>query len=347
SGVGVAFFLTPPLYLFFAYAVPRLLVRQEPVDSEAELPSWVRASLSAGRFFGFFFRAFSFVPMGNLSFHHKLTKNDLVALVTELETDESEETSAEKGEQPAPVAGEEDADEEEFIYNMLDMEQTMVREVMKPINKIVALSLGTTTLDDVLYLARSSGFSRFPVYRDRIVDLIGYINVYDILQAEEPSRSLESYVTPVYVVPEYMRVSTLLKEFLERQIEVAVVVDEYGGCSGWVTRENVLEEIVGEIADEFDHRRRQIRKVKDEADVWLTDGSVHIDDLAEEVPIRFDEEAEFDTVAGFILMTLERMPIVGDQVETEQAVFTVARMEGNRIAEVRIALRPPDEPAEE
>lgn len=349
AGIGTAFLLTPPLYLFAAYAVPRLLVRQAPVDNESELPRWIRALLKLGRFCGFFLRVFSFIPTEGFALHHQLSKNDLVKLVTGLETTEEESPAASQQTSPAnapsaETAGEpESADEEEFIYNMLDMEQTMVREVMKPINKVVAASLATTTIGDLLYLARSTGYSRFPVYRDRIVDLIGCIHIDDILREESPGKDIEAYVRPVFVVPEYMRVNNLFKEFLERHTEVAVVVDEYGGCSGWVTRENVLEEIVGEIADEFDHRRRQIRKIDGSRETWLVDGAIHIDDLAEEVPIRFDEEAEYDTLAGFVLMTLGRMPAPGDKIQTEQAVFEVERLEGNRVADIRIRLLLPEE----
>jgi putative hemolysin len=96
------------------------------------------------------------------------------------------------------------------------------------------------TPERLFALARGTGYLRFPVYRERIVNLSGYISVYDVLHGD-PERPIESYVTPAYFVPEFMKVNVLLQEFLEKEIQVAVVVDEYGGCSGWITREDIFE----------------------------------------------------------------------------------------------------------
>jgi aspartyl-tRNA synthetase len=111
---------------------------------------------------------------------------------------------------------------------------------MKPINTVVAIRLSDLTPERLFALARGTGYSRFPVYRERIVNLSGYISVYDVLHGD-PERPIESYVTPAYFVPEFMKVNVLLQEFLEKEIQVAVVVDEYGGCSGWITREDIFE----------------------------------------------------------------------------------------------------------
>jgi len=349
---ALACLLLPPLYLSLVYTVPRLLVRQGSVKTEAQLPGWMHLLLLVVRVLGAGFRVFSLLPTRRLSLHHRLTKNDLLALVTDLDQVEGTEEQEKQGKAGALNEGaatgeapEEEADGEELIYNILDMEETLVREVMRPINTVVAVRLGRSTVDDLRDLARRTGYSRFPVYRDRILDLVGYVSIYDIVNADEPSsagepsRSLESFVTPAYVVPEFMRVSELLQEFMKRHVQVAIVVDEYGACSGWVTREDVLEEIVGEIEDEFDRRSQLLRKSGE--DEWLADGSINVDDLKEEIPLELLEssESQYDTLAGFLLMHLGRMPEAGEKFETDKAVFTVERLEGHRIAEVRIALR--------
>ena len=202
---------------------------------------------------------------------------------------------------------------------------------MRPINTVFAIRLSDLSFERVRALARSTGYSRFPVYRERIIQLFGYVSVHDILHNEDPSRSIESFIVPAYFVPEFMRVNVLLQEFLERGIQVAVVVDEYGGCSGWITREDVFDEIVGV----FDPNRHILREQEDGS--YLADGGARIDEVSEEQPLTF-EEPEYDTLAGFMLMSLGVLPEVGAKVKTDEAVFTIEKMEENRIAEVRIQL---------
>ncbi|HUT25592.1 MAG TPA: hemolysin family protein [Sumerlaeia bacterium] len=326
--------LLTPTYLFCTFGLPRLIVRPISAASETELPAWMRVFIRVVHPLARLSRIFALLPLSRVLPHHHLTKNDLVALVTHLDVDEGEDQEEERS---GEDDNEEEMDEQEMVYNILDLEETLVREVMEPINSVVAIRLGDgMTVEGVRELSRRTGHSRFPVYRDRIVDLFGYVSVYDILYSDDPDRPLEFYVTPAYFVPEYMRVSALLQEFLKRGVHVAIVVDEYGGTSGWVTREDVLEEIVGEIEDEFDARGRQLRRCDDGS--YLADGATDIDDLSEELPVAFDDP-QYDTLAGFILMTLGAIPQVGHVVETDDAAFRVERMDGNRIAQVRIELK--------
>jgi CBS domain containing-hemolysin-like protein len=340
--VGVVCLVLPPVFLFVVYGVPRLLLRQEGMESDDDIPRWLRPFLGMVRSLRVLSRVFYLLPFGGLFQHHQLTKSDLLALVTDLEwEDDDEEPEAE----PATEASEglneeeeEETDEEEIIYNILDLEETLVREVMKPINSVVAIRLGRNSAEDVKELAARTGYSRFPVYRDRIVDLVGYVSIYDILRNENPNRPLESFLTPAYFVPEFMKLNTLLAEFLRRGERVAIVVDEYGGSSGWVTREDVLEEIVGEIEDEFDTRAKGLREL--ENGEYLAEGAMNVDDFTEETGLTFEESRQYDTLAGFILMRLQRMPREGDRVETEEAVYEVTRMEMNRVAEIKATPKP-------
>jgi putative hemolysin len=214
----------------------------------------------------------------------------------ETETDEEETEEFEETEE---------TDEEEIIYNILDLDDTMVREVMRPINTVVAIHLGAMTVAHVRDLARRTGYSRFPVYREGIVDLTGFVSIYDILNDPDDSRPLEAYVQPAYYVPEFMCVRALLREFRNRNLDAAVVVDEHGGSSGWVTREDVIEEIVGAVEDEFDDWRGQFEKCENGS--YLVDGALHIDDVADQLDLEFDA-IEYDTLAGYLLMTLGHIP---------------------------------------
>ncbi|MBN1865877.1 CBS domain-containing protein [Candidatus Sumerlaeota bacterium] len=334
--IGLTAVLLPPVYLLCVYGIPRLLLRQPSGGAQRGMPPlWMRGMTAVVRPLSTVLRTLTRWPLGRLLPYRQLTKSDLISLVTDLEV--GEEDSREEDSEEQDVDGEEEADEDEIVYNILDLEETRVRQVMEPINSVVAIRLGDMTVQGVRELARRTGHSRFPVYRNRIVNLTGFISIYDILQSDDASRPLESYVTEAYYVPEFMRVNRLLREFLDRGIPAAIVVDEYGGTSGWVTREDVLEEIVGEIEDEFAPRSRDLQLEPDGA--YLAEGSIDIDDVSEEVPAVHFEDPQYDTLAGFMLMTLGEIPKVGDTVETPEAVFSVERIEGNRIAQVRIRLR--------
>jgi len=337
-GAGLAtVLLVPPPYAFAVFGLPRLLARQSTNEADDDLPGWMRAFVRFVRPLAILSRLAALPPIRDHLPHHQLTKSDLVSLVTDLDTDDGDVADASDGGENGTGAGDEDeeTDEEEIIYNILDLEETLVREVMEPVNSVVAVRLGVPT-KSVRELSAQTGYSRFPVYRKKIVELTGYVSIYDILSDPDPDKSLEAFVRPAYFVPEFMRVSRLLQVFQSRKIDAAIVVDEYGGSSGWITREDVLEEIVGEIEDEFDTLEQRIRKCEDGA--YLVNGALDTDDLAEELPLTF-EEPQYDTLAGFILMVLGHIPEAGERVETDEAVFTVERMERNRIAEVRIELR--------
>ncbi len=331
----VTLVLVVPLHLLFVFAVPRFLGRRITLSTDAELPVWVRHFHRALHPLSVISRQASRLWHGLLLPHYHLTKNDVVALVTHLDLEDEEEDAADADTVKHDTEEEEETDEEEIIYNLLDLENTLVREVMKPINSVVAIRLEGATLKRLYALSRRTGYSRFPVYHDRIVDLVGYVNVYDALNSSDSDCDLEGLIEAPFFVPEFMRVSELLTEFRRREKHAAVVVDEYGGSSGWITREDVLEEIVGEIEDEFDARRNRIYPCEDGS--YLIEGSLDIDDLAEELDLEIeDAEPQYDTVAGFILMRLGRIPVFGDSVPWGNANLIVERMHKNQIAQIRV-----------
>ncbi|HPS01797.1 MAG TPA: hemolysin family protein [Candidatus Sumerlaeota bacterium] len=346
---GLTLLLLTPL-LMAALGLPRFFSRRTSIESESDLPRPMQWLLTLTRRGSLITSFFSDSFMAHLLPGRELSKGELVTLATDLELDEEEETQEEPEEAEPGEGGEEEGeegeeeseetDEEEIIYNILDLDDTLVREVMRPINTVVAIRLGAATVADVRNLARRTGYSRFPVYREGIVDLTGFVSIYDILNDLDDTRSLETYVQPAYYVPEFMCVRALLWEFRNRNLDAAVVVDEHGGSSGWVTREDVLEEIVGAVEDEFDDWRGQFEKCEDGS--YLVDGALHIDDVADQLDLEFDDDPEYDTLAGYLLMTLGRIPVAGERVESEKALYVVERMERNRIAQVRISLKKPD-----
>lgn len=322
--------LSPP-FLLFVFTMPRLIASPMALDDDISLPRWINIFIFCVHPLAQFARVMNLPLIRLLIPKRQLTKNELVALVTMLDVSDDEDE-----EENSLSALDEETDEEEIIYNILDLEDTFVREVMKPINSVVAIRRSDITVKNVRELSLRTGYSRFPIYNDRIVNLIGCIDVYDILIDTGHEREIDAYIKDAYYVPEFMRVNALLQELRSRNIDAAIVVDEHGGSSGWITREDVLEEIVGEIEDEFDARKRRLHQVEDGS--YMADGALDIDDLSEELLLEF-EEPQYDTLAGFMLMMLGMIPEVGDQVQTDEATYTVEELENKRIARIRIQLR--------
>lgn len=225
--------------------------------------------------------------------------------------------------------------ERQMISGIFNLEKTRVREVMRPLVDLIVVHLPEHA-GAVHALARQTGYSRFPVYFDRITNLTGYLDLYDLLAADPPDKqSVDEFVREALYVPETKRLDALLPELLQGHHRVAIVVDEYGGCSGWVTREDLLEEIVGEIEDEFDEAAEPIRRRDDRA--WRVLGTVHIDDVNEKLGLRLPS-SEFDTLAGFVYDSLGRIPRVGDAFEENGVRYEVAEMDHRRIVAVTVTL---------
>jgi len=223
--------------------------------------------------------------------------------------------------------------ESQMIHGIFNLEKTRAREVMKPLVDLVVVHL-PERVGAVRELARQTGYSRFPVYRDRITNLTGYLDIYDILAAEPADdRPADSYAREVLYVPETKRLDSLLQKLLHGRHKVAIAVDEYGGCSGWVTREDLLEEIVGEIEDEFDEAAEPIRQLDRRS--WRVRADVHIDDLNAHIGLRLPS-LEFDTLGGFVYDTLGRVPQVGDSFVDNEVRYELLEMDNRRIVSVEI-----------
>lgn len=231
-------------------------------------------------------------------------------------------------------------DERRLIQNIIALEQTYAREVMQPLVELEAIRLGSTTLEAFKDQARRSGYSRFPVFKDRIVNLIGYIDVYDVIRDTGRRTDLESFVHPAYYVPETKRLDDLLQEFLLLRINNAIVVDEYGGCCGWITREDIIEEIVGELDDELDEPSRQIREI--DGGIYEVDGRIDIEEINEMFSLELDD-TDIDTLAGFMVQQLDRIPRAGDSVEVDGWRMAVREMDGHRVASIELSALPEPE----
>jgi len=224
----------------------------------------------------------------------------------------------------------------ELLQSIVDFTETVVREVMTPRPDIVAIP-ADASLTDLRTLFREEQYSRIPVYRKDLDNIIGIVFVKDLVALPPGTEPpLTTLMRSAYMVPESKRVSELLKEMQRRQAQMAIVVDEYGGTAGLVTVEDLLEEIVGEIRDEYDV---EAETVTGEGDgVFVFSGKVSVDDVRERLGVEIEREG-FETLGGYLLSHLGRMPYVGETFEVDDLAVEVLEVERRRITKVRARRR--------
>lgn len=232
--------------------------------------------------------------------------------------------------------GEVEAIDKRMIYGIFDLEQTIVREIMQPLVNVVAVPRDQVSEELIYRLARESGYSRIPVYSHRVVNIDGVVNVLALLRANRPAN-LDEFIRTPYYVPETMRADKLMRKMVRDHVDMAIVVDEFGGTVGLVTQEDVIEEIVGEIEDEFDPMRPAILAQPDGS--YLVDARMDIDDLNDRFSLTLPNE-DYDTLGGFIYDNLGRIPRVGDTVENPPLRVEVMAMDGKRIERVKLWVEP-------
>jgi CBS domain containing-hemolysin-like protein len=251
---------------------------------------------------------------------------------------------------PPPAAPEVEAQQEgqearELLRTLADFRETMVREVMTPRPDIIAID-GRSTIDQLYQLFREQQYSRVPVYKDTLDNVQGFVFIKDLIQRGPATGStgpISPLVRPAHFVPETKRVPDLLKEFQRRRVQIAIVVDEYGGTAGLVTVEDLLEEIVGEIRDEYDV---EIERIVDEGNgKFLLSGSVHVDEMADLMKVTVDGHG-FETVGGFLMSKIGRVPQIGEHMEVDGLDVEIVDTQKRRITRVRMSRLVPV-PAEE
>jgi CBS domain containing-hemolysin-like protein len=230
------------------------------------------------------------------------------------------------------------ADESRLLRSVVDFGETLVREVMTPRPDIVAIR-ADATLGQLRQLVREQEYSRLPVYTDNLDNIVGLIVVKDLIQTDRSDAQLVSEIMrPAAFVPEVKRVADLLREFRKGRFQLAMVVDEYGGTAGLVTVEDVVEELVGEIRDEYDSEAEPV--VREADDVYVFSGKVAISELTDRLGVEIDDGG-FETVGGFVLSRAGRVPLVGERFETEGLDVEVLEAERRRIHKVRIRRQQP------
>ena len=231
-----------------------------------------------------------------------------------------------------------DQTEQELIHSVFEFTEASVKEVMIPKPRIQAIDI-ETPVEQVLTYIIQTGKSRYPVYRNTLDEVPGILYDKDLfrLLAEKKPIVLTEILRPAFFAPETTQVSRLLKQMQKRRMPMALVVDEYGGVQGLVTIEDLIEEIVGEIRDEADREQQPVERLRDGS--YLVDASINIRDLAEQHDLPFPESPEYETLAGFILAQLQRIPRGGEIVTHRDWRLTIVDMDGRRVARVKVERR--------
>ncbi|MCR4630319.1 MAG: hemolysin family protein [Treponema sp.] len=225
-------------------------------------------------------------------------------------------------------------EKKDMIQGVEDLSKTSVKEVMIPRIDVDFIA-SDTPRDELFAKIVASGHSRFPVYTDSIDNVIGVLYVKDILKciSQNQEINLEKMTRKPYFVPESKRIDSLLREFKRHHLHIAIAIDEYGGVSGLVTMEDIIEEIVGDIQDEFDKEREDIITVNE--NVWLCDARVNLDDLNETIEAEFPN-ADFDSLGGFVFDLFGKVPVKYEKASWNNFDFIVQDMEGHRINVIKV-----------
>jgi putative hemolysin len=230
--------------------------------------------------------------------------------------------------------------EEQMIHSIFEFGDTTAREIMVPRVDMKAVE-AQMPLTEVIDLMLQVGHSRIPVFEENVDNIVGTVfdrDLFKYLRERETDVPLKDALRPAYFIPESKKVDELLRELQKSRVQMAIVVDEYGGTAGLVTIEDILEEIVGEIQDEFDAEEDPIEQISENEAVF--NALVNMDDVNRWLDMELDAE-DVDTLGGYVYSHLGKMPVSGDEFEVDNVTFSVVSTVGRRIKKVRVIKRPP------
>ncbi len=252
-------------------------------------------------------------------------------------TEEEIKTVVDAGEEGGVL----EEEEKEMIYSIFDFGDTLTREVMVPRIDVVAID-ASTPLSEAADLVIQATHSRVPVYQNTIDNVVGVLYAKDllrVLRTGDWAVPLTRVARPAYFVPEAKKVSDLLEELQKRRVHMAIVVDEYGGVAGLVTIEDILEEIVGEIQDEYDTGEEPLFQQEAEG-TYVFDARANLDDVARVLGVPLPADESYDTLGGFLYTQLGKVPAAGEQLHFDRLVIEVLNVSGRRIGKVRVRREP-------
>ena len=228
------------------------------------------------------------------------------------------------------------SDEQDMIHGVRELSSTVVKEVMVPRIDVDFVSIDDDMKETLQFLI-STGHSRFPVYKDTIDNVVGMLHIKDVLAQLVAGRQiiLEDIIRKPYFVPESKRLDSLLRELKRRKIHSAVAVDEYGGVSGIVCFEDIIELIIGDIQDEFDNETEEVIKLGE--GIFLCEARANISDLNEKLGLSIPDQ-DFDTLGGYVFELFGKIPVRNEKVESDGIQYVIQETEGHKIVSIKIIL---------
>lgn len=322
SGVALATGVMTILVLIFGEITPKSLAKQNAEKVSLAVAPIINIVVIVFKPFVWLFTSIS-------SFIVRLLGGDLnksEPFITEEELKTMVDVSEEEG-----VLEEE---EKEMIFNVFEFGDLQVKDIMVQRVNVIAVNV-TSTYEEVLKVIKEQQFSRIPVYNESIDDIVGILNVKDLilLDSHNENFNVTDYMREPFRTFEFKKITELFAEMRTTRNHIAVVLDEYGGTVGIVTIEDLIEEIVGEIEDEYDERDKDIEVIKENE--FVVDGSTRLSDLSDMIGFDIESE-EFDSIGGYVIGYLGRMPELSEEIKTKDFKVIVEELDKNRIKKVRI-----------
>jgi len=330
----VAFGTITILHIVFGELAPKSIAIQRPVTTTFALAIPLNI-------FYYIFRPFIWVLNGLANI---ILKKIGVSAIHghEVHTSEELQLLLDQGKESGAL----DSSEHELIKNVFDFNDRTVKKIMVPRTAILAINIDSPYAEFVSAVI-NEGYTRMPVYKGNIDEIIGFIHVKDLLMKElkDQTVSLSDMIRPVYFIPESKKIADLLSEMRKKKNpHIAIVLDEFGGTAGLVTMEDIIEELVGEIQDEYDEEKPKVISLSETE--FIIDAHSAISDVNEYIPIPLPEHDEYDSVAGLMNVIFDKIPEIGEEIEFEGYHFSIIQKRKNNIESVKMTLLPKENQAE-
>jgi len=325
AGHVLAFTIITVLHIVFGELAPKSIAIQKPVATTMKIAVPLQ-------FFYFIFRPFIWILNGFANFLLKI-------LGFEVTKGESAHSSEElqylldKGKESGAL----DISEHELIKNVFDFNERIVKNIMVPRTKIVAVEV-TADASELIETMTEEGYSRIPIYEDNIDQIVGIVHTKDILPllAKGKEVVMRNIMRKPYFIPETKKINDLMAEFQQRRLQLAIVLDEFGGTAGMATLEDIVEELVGEIQDEYDEETPVVERISETE--YMVDAGASIHDVNEFLPIELPASQDYDTMAGLVSEIFDKIPEVGERKKEYGYVFTIIRKAQQNIEFVKLEL---------
>jgi CBS domain containing-hemolysin-like protein len=323
---AIAFLLITIMHIVFGELAPKSVAIQRPVATTL----FIAVPLQA---FYLIFRPFIWVLNGFANVILKLFGISNVGGHESVHSTEELHYLLDQGKESGAL----DTNEHELIKNVFDFNERVVKNIMVPRTKISGIELSAAPAD-VISKIIGEGYSRLPVYDEIIDKIIGIIHAKDILPllAEKKDWALKDIIRKPYFVPETKKINDLLSELQQKRIQIAIVIDEFGGTAGMVTLEDIVEEIVGEIQDEYDEEKPTVEKISETE--FIINAYATVYDVNEHLPHDLPEDEDFDTVGGLVSHAFGKIPEVGDSEECYGYLFTILKKTEQNIETIKLEL---------